>query len=204
LSITELHHNTQVRKEQAVTIEVQENCYFCKKSLLEDKWVWVCKNCGIAWCNKHKKTEFNWSAWSGLSKENCPNCGNPLQEGSYEVLPKFEDRFERFGIENLDAPEPVEAAVEAQEEVPAVVEEAEPVALAEPETPKKKGIVGAVIMLVIFGALFIFGLVSLFTLLDEGLYWVLLSLGFMSFGGRIAFASIQEIREYYQQKALED
>jgi hypothetical protein len=199
-----------------MTVTVQETCYFCKKSLVEDEWVWVCMNCGTTWCNEHKKTEFKWSAWSGLAKENCPNCGFLLKDTNVEILPKFSDWRERFGVKPAEPePEAVQPAAGQAAAAPAADAEPQTVAAvqkpeqavpqpAAPPAPKKPSIVGAVLMLIPFGALTIFGFVSLFTLWEEGFYWILMSLGCIGFGGRISIASIQEIGEYFQQKKAAD
>ena len=189
-----------------MTVTVQENCFFCDKSLIDQEWVWVCRNCGISWCNEHKKTHFKWNAWSGLGKADCPNCGTSLKSENIEVLPNFSDWPERFGVAKPIEEQPTAEPADVVQE-PEIVESKPPTptsdaaAPAPEEKPVKKSIVGAVIMLLIFGALAIFGIVSLFTLWDEGFYWILASIGFISFGGRIAIASIQDIREYYQQKS---
>jgi hypothetical protein len=189
-----------------MAVEVQENCFFCKKSLLDQEWVWVCKNCRISWCDEHKKTHFKWNAWSGLSKEHCPNCGNPLKSDNVEILPKFSEWEERFGVKPA-VPEPTKPEPAAVQPAAQPVEESlsadpapQPAAPA-PRPEKKKSIVGPVLMLIPFGALTIYGVVALVTLYEEGFYWILLALGCISFGGRISIASIQEIREYFKQKS---
>jgi hypothetical protein len=194
-----------------MTITVQEECFFCKKTLLDQEWVWACKNCGITWCDEHKKTNFNWSMWSGLAKELCPNCGNPLKDDNVEVLPKFSDWRERFGVEEtIDQPQiEIQSSISEsdikQDRESEIAEPQSPILekneIEVQEAPRKKSILVPAILLIIFGGLAIFGVVSLITFWGEGLYWTLFSIGIIGFGGRIASASIREIMEYYQQKS---
>lgn len=185
-----------------MTVSVKDTCYFCHESLSDAKWVWVCKSCRTSWHNAHKKTHFKWNAWSGLDKEKCPNCGHLLKD-NVEVLPKFSDWQERFGVKPVvpepaaaqptDLTLPTTAKVDPQPALSSFTTDALPKA-------KKKSIVGSVLLLIPFGALAIFGVVALFTSWDEGIYWILMALGLIIFGGRIAIAFIKEIQEYFQQK----
>ena len=191
-------------KGMMMSVRVQDSCYFCHESLLDAKMVWVCKSCGTSWHDAHKKTHFKWNAWSGLKNGICPNCGHSLKD-NVEILLKFSDWQEKLGedsaVPKLAVAQPADLSLPAtaiddpQQALPSFTASA-PLN----NKPKKKSIIGSVLLLIPFAAIAIFGVVSLFTMWDEGFYWILAALTFISFGGRIAFASIKDIQDYFKQK----
>lgn len=71
-----------------MAVSSTKKCHFCNKPLAGQKYVWVCKKCGTAWCDIHKKTNFKWDWLNGLDKERCPKCRVSLK-GNYDVILDF-------------------------------------------------------------------------------------------------------------------
>jgi hypothetical protein len=169
-------------------------CYFCNIPLADQRYVWVCKNCGTAWCDKHKKTNFKWDWLNGLEKEHCPNCRILLKE-NFDLIPDF------------SAPSAPTASKEPiNQPVNETVSHTKPIEGGRIEEPKKltsTSFVLSLIQLVFFGALTIYGVVGLFVLWDLGFSWILFSIGCIVFGGRVSYDAIQEIVKYIQQKNKE-
>ncbi len=171
-----------------------KNCYFCNRSLADQKYVWVCKNCGIAWCDEHKKTHFKWDWLNGLAKEQCPNCKILLKDNIDVILDFSAPSTEPASKESINQP------------VNKTETHSTPIEGGKREEPKKTtsaSIVLPLFLLVVFGTLTIFGVVSLFVLWDEGFYWIIFSIGCIGFGGRASYGAIQDIVKYIQQKNKE-
>lgn len=177
-----------------------ETCHFCNKSLDGEKYVWVCRSCGTAWCNEHKKTHFKWDWLVGLDKEQCPKC-RAMLKNNYDLISEFhapsEEPISTGPVAMPVSAEPIGQATNEIEVHDPPVQGGDTVVM---RRAAPKSIVGPVLSLMFFGPLAVYGVVALFVLSSEGFYWILLSLGCIGFGGRASYYAIGGIADYVKER----